>query len=258
MRKRLLVVLGGLILAIGMPSIAFGGNAFTMHPAGSGQKTYASWKANVGELDSNGTGMQAIFMQKNTNQQSLAVVVIRGLAGEPASSLLSVSWDRPTLPQQGSHCDQWPRWEISLSTGSSVQFGNCISQDHSQPAQEPAQWTRDICAGTCIPAFPPGVTINSLAIVFAPADPDFVLLDDITVESNAVTHTWMSASDNGTVAALNIGPAVAFADVVSDVLGDLLNLFPGVAVTDWTLYPGIDLTPLPTVTVAPSLPPSLP
>lgn len=254
MRKRLVVVVIGLVLAMAMPSVAIGGAAFTLHPAGRGQQTYASWKANAGETDSGGMANQAIFMQKNSDQPLQAVVVVRGFAGEPVTSLQSLSWDMPTGGPGGT-CDSWPRWQLSVNSASDsspIQFGFCFSQVMS-PGQE-ANWTRHTCAGTCLPTLSdPNATIGSLAIVFARPSPDFVLLDDITVaQSGFGAHTWTSASDNGTTAArLNIGPSIALADVVSDVLGDLVNLFPGVPANEWTLYPAVDLTPLPT---APTLP----
>jgi hypothetical protein len=252
-RKRFCVLLLGLLLTAAIPSISLGGSAFTLHPAGKGAQSYASWKANVGEPDSNGIGNQAIYMQKLTSTadtSSLGVVVIRGFVGEPTSSLTGLQWDRPTTGS-GSHCQASPKWQISVNTPTGNQtstFGSCGGQLHFAAGAQLATWTRDVCNTACIPTFPSGSTINSLAIVFLDGnetvDP-WVLLDNIKVTGNSGDHTWTSASDNGTAAALNIGPSVAFADIISDVLGDLLFLFPDVPVTDWTLYTGIDLTPLP-------------
>jgi hypothetical protein len=248
-RKRIILVALAILFAIALPSVSLGGQIWTMHPAGRGPQSYASWRANVGEPDSGGTGNQAIYMQKmnTTGDKGMGVVVLRGLAGQPVSALQELSWERPAFPAKGSYCGASPHWQLSVTSGgttSTVAFGPCFAAVHSAGAT--AGWMKDTCDSGCLGGLPSG-TINSLAIIFEDGTdlgPGFVLLDNITVNSGIGSHTWTSSSANAT-ASITIGATLALADVVTDVLGDLLNLFPDVPSTEWTLYPGVEILPLP-------------
>src|SRR2546425_2101971 len=106
-RNGIIVIAFAILYTFGFPSVALGG-VWTLHPAGNGPNARAQWKANVGEVDSDGIGHQALFMQKTNDSQSrgFAVAVIRGLAGQPASAITSLSWDapNPATNPHGSYC----------------------------------------------------------------------------------------------------------------------------------------------------------
>jgi hypothetical protein len=181
---------------------ALDGGVWTMHPAGQGPKARASW-TNRGELDANGTGTQAIYMQKMNDSASpgIAVVVIRGLSGQPVSALNGLSWDRPNAPASGSYCGTSPHWQISVisaGTATTVPFGSCFALSHTGP--NAAGWQTDTCADFCLGGLPADATISSLAIIFEDGTdmgPGFVLLDNITVTTSTLgVHTWTSAADN--------------------------------------------------------------
>lgn len=274
MNKRVAISVLLVIGALGVPVLA---GTFTMHPAGFGQHSYASWKAQEGIDDSSPRGLpqQAVYFQKftDTTQNAAGVVVFKGFAGLEVNQIEGLEWKHRDDGWCGAGA---PRWNIVSEDASGkkfITFLGCAESVHQTNAAAsmnksgPHTWTRDIqpapAAQECrelgppFMTFPPGFcadfTVTQLAIVFdegttlngLPLGPGFVYLDDITVTADGVTHVWQSASDNGnnsTAFTPILGVSAADADELvpaSQILADLLVLFPGVPLTSFMLYPDV-------------------
>jgi hypothetical protein len=234
--KLLLVVVSAIAMFVGGSGTASAG-AFTLHPSGFGEHSYAAWKPYQGQADSNGNKSQALYFQKFTTTATVAagVVLIKGVEGMDASELTGLAWDH----REDGHCGAGaPRWNIGISTamGDQTIFLGCNAADHSEAAVASGHgWCTDT---QTVPTFTPGTaTIRYLAIVFDegtdnPNPPPagcaqeqivpsgFVYLDNITVEINGEPHVWTSASDNG-----NGGTTTANTTLTSDQLQQQLG-FP--------------------------------
>jgi hypothetical protein len=181
-----------------------------LHPNGFGEHSYAAWKAHEGLPDSKGNADHGLYFQKMTTTETFAAGVARitGLEGQPLSAIVGLSWEHRTDGWCGAGA---PRWDIIVSDASGdrgVIFLGCAAAVHT-PGSEP-NWIRDSYpAGTPIsslpatgftPDFNPSdpLTISELLIVFdegtdVPANPGFVVLDNITVNDTVFT----GPADNG-------------------------------------------------------------
>jgi hypothetical protein len=268
MRKVLLVALSVLVIGFALPSTAVAGS-LTLHPAGFGEKSRANWKAGAGEPDSTGDANQALYMQKMTTTTTFAagVVLIKGVEGLTADQLTGLKWDH----REDGHCGAGaPRWNVGVRDplgNNQVVFLGCNAAAHAEAGTFSGHgWCTDtqpspaavIAAQVGAPANM--ITIRNLAIVFDEgndtANPPpagcaqeqlaggFVFLDNITVTLNGTPHVWTSASDNGNQAySPTFGASVAFADELvptADILALLQEVVPGVALTDWVLYPDVE------------------
>src|SRR2546425_5545338 len=119
-RRRWMIPLAVAIGALLAPTFALAGS-LTLHPAGFGPQSYASWKANQGLPDSNPLTNQALYFQKDTatSTNAAGVVVIHGLAGTQVSNLTGLSWDHRT----DGHCGAGaPRWDIFVTGASGTRY----------------------------------------------------------------------------------------------------------------------------------------
>ena len=270
-----------IVVAIGAlvaPTAAVAGT-LTLHPAGFGPHSYASWKANQGLPDSNPLTNQALFFQKDTNTSTNAagVVLIRGLAGTAVKSLTGLSWDHRT----DGHCGAGaPRWDIFVTGFSGTKytlFLGCEAAAHADAGTDANgnNWCMDSYSGSTITSLGaqnasiPSTslddinagTIRDLAIVFdegnnepaganppgcppGPGSPGFVFLDNVTVTANGTTQVWTSAADNGSggTAARSFGAITAYADLLptpDQIVAALTDLFPNVDPLSWVLYPNV-------------------
>jgi len=270
--KKYYVVVGFVIaiIGIGLPAVA---GLFTLHPAGFGSQSYASWKAQEGLDDpdnAKGLPQQALYFQKMTTTATVAagVAVFKGFAGLTVSQIQGLEWKH----RDDGHCGAGaPRWNIvsqdPVHQKKYITFLGCAAALHSAGGGSMNRsglhaWITDTqpspAAVQCLPFEPtaPAATlaecgtfiVTQLAIVFDEGidqGQGFVHLDDITVTANGVTHVWHSASDNSNNTAAFVpvlGPGVASADdlvPVSQILSDLLALFPNVALTEFMLYPDV-------------------
>ncbi len=182
-----------------------------LHPDGFGQMSYAAWKAHEGLPDSKGNADHGLYFQKMTTTETFAAGVARitGLEGQPLSAIVGLSWEH----RIGGWCGAGaPRWDIIVSDASGdrgVIFLGCAAAVHTPGSA--ANWIRDSypAPGTPIaslpatgftPDFNPSdpLTISELLIVFdegtdIPANPGFVVLDNITVNNTVFT----GPADNG-------------------------------------------------------------
>jgi hypothetical protein len=213
--KRRGVLIGVLAtFALLIPQVAQAGQ-YTLHPSGFGPHSYASWKAQEGQADSNGNKFQALYMQKMTTTPTVAagVVLIKGVEGLPVDQLTGLAWNH----REDGHCGAGaPRWNVGISGQSQPVFLGCNAAMHSELGpQGPSGhgWCMDTQPLAALTPFN-GETITYLAIVFdegndTPNPPPagcvqeqvtnsgFVYLDNIDVEINGVDHVWTSATDNG-------------------------------------------------------------
>ena len=275
MRKRFLVPFLVLAIAFAFPASAVAGS-FTLHPSGFGEKSRANWKAQSGLPDpGTGTGSptanQALYLQKMTATETFAAgVAIFKFDPFPVSEFQGLEFWYGTDGWCGAGA---PRFNLRLrppSGPTQLFFIGCAEMVNGTTATAPSgrvfqQKTFTAPGPTaCCGALPTsGFDVVSLAIVFdegttqfgLPLGPGFVYLDKIKVQTSGLngspgTKTWNSASDNSNAAAaIPVGPSVAYADEVSDVLSLLGEMFPEVPLTAWTLYPDVELADLPPITV---------
>jgi hypothetical protein len=221
-KRTLLFALAAVVAtAIALPASAFAGT-LTLHPAGFGTMSYAAWKAQQGEPDSQGSANQALYFQKMTTTPTFAagVAVVKGIAGTPADELTGLAWDH----REDGHCGAGaPRWNVTFRDSGGVShtlFFGCNAAMHTEKGLINGHgWCRDtqpspaaaIAAFTGEPAS--ASTITGLSILFdegtdTPNPPPagcnqeqlaggFVYLDNIEVDANGVVYCWTSASDNG-------------------------------------------------------------
>ena len=210
---------------------------------------------------------------------SAGVAVIKGLRGMPAEALEGLAWDHRTDGHCGAGAPRWNVGLTNVNTGQRrTVFLGCYAAQHTQlgPGPNGQTWCRDsypsvaaeILAQTGQPAS--AFTIRGLAIVFdegtdTPNPPPpgctqtnlvggFIHLDNITVTLDGVPHCWTSANDNGnSTESCNAVPAssgltttlldalvgVAVDATDTELVEGLDVAFPGVALTEWLLYPGV-------------------
>jgi len=245
---------------------AAAGSSYTLHPAGFGAKSYASWKAQHGTPDSSGNANQALYFQKmtSTTTNAAGVAVINGLEGLSASALTGLSW----LHREDGHCGAGaPRWDIGLQDSSGhhyTVFLGCNAANHTETGAmtNGFGWCKDVqptptdAIKSQTGQAAADLTITGLAIVFdegndTPNPPPvpcaqqgmaggFVYLDDIDVQVNGVNHCWTSASDNGNASASACDPPTG-TNVTGSTLG--LGLPAGISVDplDTALVRGLRL-----------------
>jgi hypothetical protein len=204
MRRRIpLLVAAASAAALAIaPAWGAGGNAtdLKLHPRGFGEKSYASWKAQQGEADPQGSANQALYFQKMTSTVTNAagIAVITGLEGTQASDLQGLEWQHRDDGDCGAGA---PRWDVTVSNNGAQRtvFLGCAAAAHTA-GDEPG-WTRDTYDGPALQAqFLTGDVIDGLAIVFDEGNDvghGFVYLDNISVQGNSFGKVWHSAADNG-------------------------------------------------------------
>jgi hypothetical protein len=196
------------LVVVMMSPIAYAGAGLKLHPSGFGKKSQAKWAAGQGTADSNGHTSFALYFQKDTTTATVAagVAVIKGLEGQPASTLTGssngLSWEH----RDDGHCGAGaPRWNLGLTDGTNnyTVFLGCFAAAHSPGSED--GWTRDSYPGPVIEAAilartglasTAGLTITSLAIVFDEGTDQgqgFVFLDNVTVNE----QVWTGPADNG-------------------------------------------------------------
>jgi hypothetical protein len=190
MSRRLAGSLIAAAVMLAVPASASAGD-LTLHPSGFGSHTYAAWKANQGEADGKGNANQALYFQKMvpTPTFTAAFAVIKGLEGQPTSSLSDLAFDW----RMDGHCGAGaPRFNLTYDPGmggNQTLFVGC--QGMLPGSAQESGWERRTFSGP----FPPG-TIVSLSIAFDEGNdigPGFVFLDNIQVNQKI----WRSAGDNG-------------------------------------------------------------
>ena len=189
----------------------------------------SSWRAQVGQPDTVGSGNQALWLENtNPDGNDVAAAQFGGLEGVPVQSLTGLEWQH----RNDSDCGKTsPRWTVAIERGAKttlVRFG-CALAAHS-PGSAPG-WTRDSDSQAFIRAeiIKAGGrnlllgTIKSLAIVYDVRGKfGHTILDNIRISSTAVgVQRWTFAGDN---AATTPGPPAALSN---DRLAQPLSDFEG-------------------------------
>lgn len=251
-------------LALALAGGAAATSSYTLHPAGFGPMSYASWKAHQGTPDDQGNAAQALYFQKMTSTvvNAAGVVVINGLEGLSADQLTGLSW----WHREDGHCGAGaPRWNIGVQDSSGnhyTVFLGCNAAQHTEEdgvTTNEADWCKDMqpspaaAIGAQTGESPADLTITGLAIVFDEGNDNpnpppagcaqegmsggFVYLDNIDVQVDGTDHCWTNASDNGNA------PAAACDPPSSNVTGSTLGLPVGISVDplDTALVNGLSL-----------------
>ena len=225
---RRLVALLAAVLVTAVSAAAAAAGTFTLHPSGFGEHSYSAWKGQQGLPDSTGTQNQALYFQKMTTTPTVAagVAVIKGFEGLPVSSLSRLEFWVGT----DGHCGAGaPRFDVFVQLPGGMQQTVFIGCQEMTPGPTiPAPSGRPFQQRSYTGPFPQVGTITGIAIVFDEGNdvgPGFVYLDDITVATTTVAHTWTSASDNGNGETITQDPTGA--DFLATIMGVPLSmLFP--------------------------------
>jgi hypothetical protein len=177
------------------------GDVLTLYPVGGGANTYAAWKAQEGRPDSQGTGNQALYLQRLSDAPAAAHVT--GLEGTPVTGLVSLSYEH-RVPGTCTRTD--PRWTLFIRGKSGRQYvvnlGCALTPGR---ATSDPRWIQRLFTQPVIRAEvlrqPKGTdalagTIAGLALV-VDGSSGSVYLDNVSVRSKAATKTWTYAGDNG-------------------------------------------------------------
>jgi hypothetical protein len=198
------------VVASTAASTANASGELKLHPDGFGSKSFAAWRPHEGLPDSKGNTNFGLYFQKMTTTATNAAGVARitGLEGQPLSALVGLSWEH--------RIDGWcgagaPRWDVIVTDESGnrgIIFFGCAASVHTPGSAE--NWIKDtfiapgVSTGEPVAGIDPGfdgtgaLTISELLIVFdegtdIPANPGFVVLDNITVNDTVFT----GPADNG-------------------------------------------------------------
>lgn len=197
---------------------AWGGGHTTdlkLVPKGFGTHTHANWDGAVGEPDPSG-GAQSFYLQKDvpTATPVAAVAQIKGVEGFKATDITGLSWESKSDEHCGAGAPRWNLYTVDGNGDPHTYFLGCAAANHTRPAQEAGTWMSDDypsgLPGGMATDFQaqnngnsPGSdeTITGLFIVFDEGSdstpPDYVHIDNISVQGNSFGKIWHSAADNG-------------------------------------------------------------
>jgi hypothetical protein len=195
MTRRVLTGAAALVFAISGTALA---GAFTLHPSGFGEHSYAAWRAHEGQTDSTGNKAQALYFQKFTNLEAFAagLAVFKGFAGTPVQELTGLEWEH----RDDGHCGAGaPRWNVNITSSSTRRFTvflGCLAAAHT-PSVETG-WTRDTYSSSAIQA---QIASQVAAAVLAECSAES--LGDPTAIATCIA-TEVAATQSGTIRSLLI------------------------------------------------------
>jgi hypothetical protein len=192
------------LVLVGVAAADTSGNVLTLFPSGSGQNTYAAWKAQEGRADSQGTANQALYLQNLTGAgNTAAAAIVKGFEGTPVRFLTSLGYEYRV---KGSTCTKTdPRWALFIRGKSGKRYVATLgcAVTPARPTGDPA-WIGRVFTQTLIraevlkqegsDAF--AGDVDGLALLIDRSN-GAAFLDDVEVASRFASKTWTFAGDNG-------------------------------------------------------------
>jgi hypothetical protein len=180
------------------------GTVLTLQPLSHGAETRASWQAQEGRLDSQGSANQALVLEAPGTADASAAALVRGLDGVRVRDLRSLSYEH-RVPGTCTKTD--PRWALFVRGAKGartylINLGCAVTP--ARPTEEP-NWVARVFSQSLIQAEIArqvgtadalNGTIEQLALV-VDRSKGAAYLDNITIRSKTLTKVWASAGDNG-------------------------------------------------------------
>lgn len=192
------------LVLVGVAAAATSGNVLTLAPAGGDLNTYATWKAQEGRADSQGSANQALYLQNLTDApDTAAAAIVKGFEGTPVRNLVSIGYEYRV---KGSTCTKTDaRWTLFIRGKSGHRYVASLgcAVTPARPTGDPAWigrlFTQPLIRAEVLKqegsdAF--AGTIDGLAFVMDRSNGE-VYADNLEVTSRAASKTWTFAGDNG-------------------------------------------------------------
>ena len=180
------------------------GTVLTLQPVSHGAQTRASWQAQEGRPDSQGSANQALVLEAPGTADTSAAALVQGLDGVRVRDLQSLSYEH-RVPGTCTKTD--PRWTLFVRGAKRartylINLGCAVTP--ARPTGEPNWVARVFSQGLIQAEIARQVgtadalngTIEQLALV-VDRSKGAAYLDNITIRSKALTKVWTSAGDNG-------------------------------------------------------------
>ena len=220
--------LAALALAIAA-SAAADTTVLTLQPMSHGAQTNASWQAQEGRQDSQGSANQALVLQAPGTPDTSAAALVRGLEGVRVRDLDSLSYQH-RVPATCSKTD--PRWTLFVKGRGAktylINLGCAVTP--ARPTGDPswiervfshgliqAEITRQVAKPLVSDAL--AGTVEQLALV-VDRTKGAAYLDNITVRARTLSRVWTYAGDNGNGSG---GPADFSADELTMLAAPLAD-----------------------------------
>jgi len=192
------------------------GTVLTLQPVSHGAQTRASWQAQEGRQDSQGSASQALVLDAPGTPDTSAAALVRGIAGVRVRDLNSLSYQH-RVPATCSKTD--PRWTLFVKGRGAkrylINLGCGVTP--ARPTDDPS-WIERVFSHALIqseivrqvakPLVSDALagTVEQLALV-VDRTKGAAYLDNISVRTRTLSKVWTYAGDNG-----NGGPADFSAD----------------------------------------------
>jgi hypothetical protein len=183
------------------------GTVLTLHPVSHGAKTQASWQAQQGRPDSQGSGNQALVLQAPGTADTSAAALVQGLDDVRVRDLQSLSYQH-RVPATCSKTD--PRWTLFIKgRGAKTYLINLgCGVTPARPTDDPnwieRTFSQSLIQAEIVKQAPKGAasdalagTIEQLALV-VDRTKGTTYLDNVSVRTRTVRKVWTYAGDNGT------------------------------------------------------------
>lgn len=182
------------------------GDQLTLQPVSHGAQTQASWQAQQGRPDSQGSANQALVLTAPGTPDTSAAALFHGFDGTRVRDLLSLAYEH-RVPGTCTKTD--PRWTVFIRGRSSktylVNIGCAVTP--GRPTDDP-QWVQRVFGqpliqgeivkqlGTKLGSDALNGTITDLALA-VDRSKGTVYLDNILVRTRSATKRWTCGGDNG-------------------------------------------------------------
>jgi hypothetical protein len=206
------------------------GGVLTLHPVSHGAQTQASWQAQQGLPDSQGSANQALVLDAPSTPDTSASAIFQGFEGLRLRDLQSLSYDNH-VPALCSKTD--PRWTIFVhGKGAKTYLINLGCGVTSARPTEDSAWVERVFSRKLIesevvrqvarPLVNDALagTIEQLALV-VDRTKGAAYLDNITVHAGTLGKVWTYAGDNDNSAP--VGPVDFSAEQLTMLAAPLVD-----------------------------------